>query len=128
MHLSPSGCAVVTPSQSSGLSYKEHDYLCPQGSVNSVFPKPPQDKFLWAIHLFLQSAQEVPAAPFPGFLTERFQPLSLGGDLFHFEFLPHFLSPPQNKITEPKKQRSLKYTLNLGRRNARESVEYCCCS
>lgn len=75
-----------------------------------------------------QSAQQVPTAPFPGFLTERFQPLSLGGDLFHFEFLPHFLSLPQNKTAEPKKQRSLKYTLNLGRRNARESVEYCCCS
>lgn len=37
-------------------SYKEYDYLCPQGSVNSVFPKPSyiksQDKFL-CVNLFL---------------------------------------------------------------------------
>ena len=49
-----------------------------------------------------QSAQEVQAALFPGFLQERFQHLSLGEDRFHFEILPHFLSPPQNKISEPK--------------------------
>jgi len=49
-----------------------------------------------------QSAQEVQAALFPAFLQQRFQHLSLGGDLFHSGILPRFLSPPQNKITEPK--------------------------
>lgn len=52
MHLSPSGCAMVT------LSVSLCDSLCPQGSVNSVFPKPSyvksQDKLLCATDLFLR--------------------------------------------------------------------------
>lgn len=49
-----------------------------------------------------QSPQEFQATSFPGFLSKRFQHLSLGEDPFHFEILPHCPSLPQNNTTELK--------------------------